>query len=73
MEKNINESSFLKNMGIEQKMPPRGDVLRKKVKEAIANIDYNIELPKIAHLFNGISYDLPPVHLDPPYRREEDR
>jgi len=60
-------------MGIEQRMPPRGDILRKEADEAVANIDYKVEFQKYAHRINGVSSGLPPVHLDPPYRREEDR
>lgn len=52
-------------------MPPRGDVLRKEADEAVANIDYKVEFQKYAHRINGVSSGLPPVHLDPPYRRED--
>ena len=66
-------------MGIEKKvrhgMPPRGDVLRKEVAEAVANIDYKTALQEYAKTHGRIisSSGLPPVHLDPPYRSEEYR
>ncbi len=60
-------------MGTRQGMPPRGDELRKIVNEAIKNIDYKTAFQEHADRYNGRTSSLPPVHLDPPYRPEEER
>jgi hypothetical protein len=62
-------------MGTRKGMPPRGDELVKRIEEAVANIDWKEAIRDYAERYNRDrgANGLPPVHLDPPYRPEEER
>jgi len=59
-------------MGRRKGMPPRGDEMRRRVKERLKRIDYRELLAEEAKIIRD-AHVFPAVHLDPPFRPEEDR
>lgn len=58
-------------MGQRKGMPPRGDELKRRVAERLKSIEYRALLAGEAK--RGHAHVFPAVHLDPPFRPEEER